>query len=391
MIAPTTTHTTKILLVQLRQLGDILLTTPLIPALTETFQEIASRRPTCEAETTGMGRLEISFLTHSMGNVILSDFPGLARVFTYSEKDTLVAQARLIQNLRQESFDYVVDCMNNPRSALLTFLSGGKVRLGFRSARRWAYHQRLEKSGSQVYIVKEKLRFAEALMERIWGERFSEPFPPCVARSKIPLPLVPFGPEDSAKALNFFKKQSSQNRLRFILSPTHRHSVRLWPLERFARMADWLVTEATKMARDAGLEGAEVYWLWGPGEEPVVDRCLSLCSQPTTKLPPTSFREMAAFIANAHMFLGNSNGPSHVAVSVATPSLQLHGPTDGRSWCPPVPEHRYVQGTSIQAIAPETVQEAITALFPHILVSFHTHGRLKGIDRSVQHFAPVEW
>ena len=91
-------------------------------------------------------------------------------------------------------------------------------------------------------------------------------------------------------------------------------------------------------------------WLWGPGEEQEIDTAMALTKEPTTKAPKTSFREMAALIANTDLFIGNSNGPSHVAVAVDTPSLQLHGPTDGRSWCPDTPRHRFIQGDTTEEI-----------------------------------------
>jgi heptosyltransferase-2/heptosyltransferase-3 len=48
-------------------------------------------------------------------------------------------------------------------------------------------------------------------------------------------------------------------------------------------------------------------------------------------------------MANCDLFLGNSNGPSHVAVAVDIPSLQLHGTTLAASWCPLSERHRALQ------------------------------------------------
>jgi ADP-heptose:LPS heptosyltransferase len=95
-------------------------------------------------------------------------------------------------------------------------------------------------------------------------------------------------------------------------------------LERYAAIADYLVQEWQ----------GEVTWLWGPGEESVIDLTMSYCKSQTRKSPPTSFREMAALVANHDCFIGNSNGPSHVAVACDTISLQIHGPTNPVSWCP---------------------------------------------------------
>ena len=83
--------------------------------------------------------------------------------------------------------------------------------------------------------------------------------------------------------------------------------------------------------------------MWGPGEEELIDKVMGLCKSLTFKAPPTSFREAAAIIANMDLFVGNSNGPSHVAVAVDVCSFQLHGHTDVTSWCPMSEKHRGIQ------------------------------------------------
>jgi heptosyltransferase-3 len=369
----------KILLIQLRQLGDILLTTPLIPALKELEKKTLRESGT---------QLEISFLSHQMGRLILDDFDDLFRLWTYHEKASLLEQAQLVADLRRESFDIVVDFMNNPRSALLTFLTGAAHRLGFRSARRWAYHQTLPKGGSHVYIVQEKLRFVSEINRILEAHRILPiETTQALETPKFPLPRIPYFPKDAQKALDFFTKQHPTPSLRIVMSPTHRHLVRQWPLEHFAATADWLFLTGQLMAQEAGIPGLEIFWVWGPGEESVVDRCMELCTQPTVKLPATTFREMAAFIANCDMFIGNSNGPSHVAVSVQTPSLQLHGPTDGRSWCPPMDIHQYLQGPSIESIQVDDITRKIKDLLSLSIAKYKWRQTQPFINRSVQNYS----
>ena len=49
--------------------------------------------------------------------------------------------------------------------------------------------------------------------------------------------------------------------------------------------------------------------------------------------------------------MGNSNGPSHVAVAVDVPSLQLHGHTTAESWCPSTERHRALQSPEFGKVA----------------------------------------
>jgi ADP-heptose:LPS heptosyltransferase len=104
-------------------------------------------------------------------------------------------------------------------------------------------------------------------------------------------------------------------------------------MERWAELAVWL--EKSK--------NAKVIWIWGPGEEQEIDDVIKLSGGVGVKSPKTTFRELAALIKESHLFIGNSNGPSHVAVAMDTSSIQLHGPTSAVSWCPMTERHRAVQ------------------------------------------------
>ena len=120
-----------------------------------------------------------------------------------------------------------------------------------------------------------------------------------------------------------------------MLSPTHRRYERRWPVENYARLAEYLIEKW----------GAMVVWAWGPGEQELVEQARLACRHPSILAPQTSFREMAALLANCDLFVGNSNGLSHVAVAVNIPSLQLHGPTMKASWSPLTLEHQALEAS----------------------------------------------
>ena len=115
-----------------------------------------------------------------------------------------------------------------------------------------------------------------------------------------------------------------------------------------------------------------IIWVWGPGEESLVRQGQELATVPTLLAPPTSFRELAALLSKCDLFVGNSNGPSHVAVAMDVKSVQLHGHTRATSWCPPRPEHRYCQSTefnrttnpTLDSISVEDVLAEIKQLLP---------------------------
>lgn len=313
----------RILLIQLRQLGDILLSTPAIRVLKKAFP-----------------RTEVSFLSHPMGRQILEDNPYLDEHILY--RDGVGAFFETVKTLRSKRYDAVFDFMANPRSALFTLATQSPVRIAFQTSRKFVYTQLLPRPPGTDYVVRDKLRLLRLIgiesqdsqMDLPWHERHCGPF----LRLMGELP-------------NF--RDAS---LRVVLSPTHRRLDRRWPIESYARLGEFLAKHWN----------AAVIWAWGPGEQELVEHAMRICKAPTIVAPKTSLREIAALLANCDLFVGNSNGLSHVAVAVKTPSMQLHGPTMKTSWSPLTLEHHALEasmdglGPLIEQLPVEVVIERLS-------------------------------
>lgn len=318
----------RILVIQLRQLGDILLTTPCLSALRKEYP-----------------KAKITFLSHAMGRLIIDQSPDVDEHLTYGSQDTLRDHLALLRAIRSRKFDLVFDFMDNPRSALYTLVSGAKHRVGFESVRRWVYNTLVPRTGSYNYIVEGKYTLLEGFHVKAREMRL----------------VLPWSAQHLEPTRTFVEEHRAfaEAPVRVVLSPTHRREARRWPMARFAALADQLVQEW----------GASVVWLWGPGEEQDIDSAMALCRKNTLKAPKTSFREMAALLANCDVFIGNSNGPSHVAVAVDTPSLQLHGPTYGVSWSPNTPAHRYLQGQTMEDLSVDSVFQCLVEMKSAVMAS----------------------
>ena len=222
----------KILIIQLRQLGDIILTTPCLRELRAAYPEA-----------------KIDFLAHGMGKLILNDNPYLNHLYTYSEADPILSQLRLMKKLRSQKYDLVLDFMYNPRSALLAWSTGSKKRMAFKSRRSKFFTDLVPAPEKSDYIVREKFHYLRYLglepkdesLVLPWFENHLEPY----LKSRDEL-----FPDSSA--------------LRVVLSPTHRRQERQWPKKMYAQLADYLVSKWN----------AQVVWIWGPGEKELPQRCV---------------------------------------------------------------------------------------------------------------------
>jgi ADP-heptose:LPS heptosyltransferase len=103
----------KILITRLRFIGDIILTTPLI-------QTVKERYPNSF----------IAYLGEKDSVELLKNNPYIDKIIGLDFSLPLFQYIKFILDLRKEKFDIVIDLFGNPRSAILSFLSGAGIRIG---------------------------------------------------------------------------------------------------------------------------------------------------------------------------------------------------------------------------------------------------------------------
>lgn len=269
----------KILVIQLRRIGDVILTTPAAAALKAKFPAA-----------------ELHYLVEAPGAEALENNPHIDELHVYTG-ETL----RWLGWIRAQRFHWVVDFMGNPRSALLTAFSGAQVKAGpahvFHS---WAYNRKLVQSGTTQYAAQEKLRLLEQLG-------------------------VP--PGDFLPKLHLLKVKPVPGNV-VGLNPASRKVTRRWKPSSYAALG--------RMLRDK--LGCEILVFWGPGERELAEevaRGIGAGARVTPETP--SLRDAAALIASCRLFVTNCAGPKHLAVALGVPTVTVHGSSDPKSWNP---EHR---------------------------------------------------
>ncbi|MDO8734523.1 MAG: glycosyltransferase family 9 protein [Elusimicrobiota bacterium] len=285
----------KILIIVLRAVGDVLLTTPLIRALKK-------NDPTNE----------IYFLTGKLSEKILKYNPYLSGIIPW-DKDTLI-------KIRAQKFDTVIDFMHSAISGYYTLFSGAKKRIAFH--RPWGFwcYNIMPKYIDKGYTVNDRLQILEELGVKSDG---------------IDLDLV-FAAENEKKVFEFFDKNkiSKQNFL-ITLDITNRRKHRQWQKEKFSQFTDLLSEKLN----------AKIIFLWGPGELDYVKSAMSLCKKQHILCDNFDILDLAALIKNCSLHIGTSSAPAHISVSQKTPSFIIYGQKNGAyGWQPPESIHGYIQG-----------------------------------------------
>jgi len=284
------------LVVQLRQLGDVLLTTPIARILKEAYPEAI-----------------VCFWTEKACQSVLKGNPYIDRMIVTRRTNNLLHTFRLVRQLRQSRFDVLLDFMSNPRSAVSSFLSGTPMRISYRKKGRGMLYTHQVDANATPYAVDYK----KSLLQ------------PLGINSEWRLPEIFLTDEEKTFGRILRDKLLPPGRLRLItIDPSHRRYTRRWPVKHYAGLSH-LVAEKMQ---------ALPVVLWGPGEEEVAQEVVDASSHTAVMAPATSVREMAALIKAADLHVGNCSAPRHIAVAVGTPSFTILGSTSS-GWTFPANTH----------------------------------------------------
>ena len=274
----------KILVIKLRAIGDVILATPVVENLRQAFPQA-----------------QIDFLTEKMCAPIVAGHPALHEILILDRKQA-GASRQLIHQIRQRQYDLVFDLFGNPRSAVLTLLSGAPQRVGFRfRVRQYAYNIKVEPRGDRVHEVEFNLDALRALQI------------PIVTRKLF----VAVNETSQNFATQFWRESGLENRLVVGLNASGGWYTKRWPLEFFAQLGDRVQRELN----------AVILLLWGPGEYEDVTAIAQAMQGAAILAPATSLKQLAALLSRLNLLVSNDSGPLHLAAAMGTRVVGIYGPT----------------------------------------------------------------
>ncbi len=281
----------RILIIQLRQMGDVLLTTPAVRALRKRYPES-----------------HIAYLVERVPGQVLRYNGHINEIMIRDDKRGWRESLETLLRVRKGRFDLVVDFLANPRTALITYLSRAKVSISYSNHRRYfAYTHPVMPEGT--FSAEHKLSLLRVL---------GCPLDSLELEMKIPAVA-----QESVR--NFMSQHGlAHDRPIICMYPFHKRPVREWPPEYFVSLADRLKREWN----------AAVIFLWGPGREDEARQILDMATEKHFLVPPMDIFELGAFCREADLFVGNDGGPRHIAASQSTPTFIILGPSDD-AWTPP--------------------------------------------------------
>jgi ADP-heptose:LPS heptosyltransferase len=282
----------RILLIQLRRIGDTLLGTPALRALGKHFPDA-----------------EIDFVAESPAEEVLRGHPRLSRLLV-APRHGLRETYLFVKLMRECRYDWAIDFMSNPRSAQFAFLSGAKVRVGLsRRGRKWAFthHVVEEETDRDCYAVDLRLRILQQLG-----------VPPAGRELEIFCDNV--SSDESAHAKHVLSQFHSAKPL-VAVAVGSANPAKRYPSDLTAQVISRLYAE-----------GFEVVLTAGPDEASFAEEIMSLLDHNVAHILSARVPLLAALYRNCNLCIGPDSAPKHIAVACGLPTITLFGPGRPSNW-----------------------------------------------------------
>lgn len=298
----------RVLVVKLRHLGDVLLTSPV-------FTVLKNHVP----------HLEIDALVYRDTEPMLSGHPAINHIHTIDRNwkqegwpAQLSNEWRLFRSLRARHYDLIVHLTENPRGAVLMLLLG--ARYGVARAYPAKRGRLWRNSFTHLYQVPAKPRHAVEI--HLDALRRLGIYPEIDERRLVL--TVSDEAETSVRALmarHDFKAQE------FIhIHPTSRWLFKCWELDKYVALIDSLQDMGERVVMTAAPAEHELQFAAGIVSQlkrPPVDLCGKL-----------NLKQLAALTRQAKCFVGVDSVPMHIASAMRTPVVVLFGPSGDLEWGP---------------------------------------------------------
>lgn len=285
----------RILIVNMNWLGDVLFSTPFIRLLRKNLPSSY-----------------IACMVVPRCKEVLEHNPRLNKIILYDEDDNhghLTGKLRFINELKKERFDTAILLHRSFTRTLLAYLAGIKRRVGYKTPKRsFLLTDKLPPVGDSIHRIDYFLGFAKPLGFKVELD------------------------DEEMRACEFYISDADRSAIRHILaskglSPEHPFIVinpggnwkpKRWSVDFFAELADRLISDfkvnivITGSRRDVVL--AETI-------------SLKMRAKPFILCGRTTLKQLGALFEIARLVISNDSGPMHISVAMRTNTIAIFGPT----------------------------------------------------------------
>jgi lipopolysaccharide heptosyltransferase II len=291
-------HASKILIIKMSAVGDVVLSTAAFKAIRYKFP---NARITC--------------LTSPQASSIVENCPYINDVIVLENQGqglkALMSKAR---ELRGCHFDKVIDLQNNRVSHLLSFLSMPKESFGYDNGKfSFLLTRKIKNNIRNIPPVEHQFRILKML-----GIDYDP---------GLQLELSP-SKKDETYVQELLESEWLSDGQVFVglnISASLKWPTKNWPLEHMAKLCDILGHKNIRII------------LTGENKDRALSRKLisKARAKPASFVGKTSIMQLAALVKRCRVYISPDSAPLHVAAGMQVPVIAFFGPTDARRHMPP--------------------------------------------------------
>lgn len=279
----------KIGIFQTSFIGDSVLTTPLIQKTAKLFPDakvVVITRPQTE---------DIFRPMQEVDEIILNDKKGLNKIF---------GVWKTARAIKKSGIDILLVPHRSFRSALIAWMSGVPIRIGFTSSEGWFLYTKTVPFSWMIHDAERNL----SLLHGIVKENFKA--------EKLNMRYAPSAEENVARLMKDF---NLEGKTLVGIHPGSAWPTKCWPFENFVQLISRIETELHLQTVIVG---------GGKKDADLGEKLCQLSQGHAANLcNKTSLADLMALMKHFKLFVTNDSGPMHIATAFDVPTLAIFGPT----------------------------------------------------------------
>ena len=314
-VVPLQRSARSILIVQLGDIGDVVLSIPAFRTVRENFPEA-----------------KVTVAVRAKAHELIAQIPWVEGAIAVNEDrrsplGELRHQREFFSLVRRHRFDLAFDLRTGTRGAILAWLSGAKERVGFFDPEGHWRNRLFTRLYRLDYRLPQHVSAYYSSLLRAHGLTVSEAAP----EMRVP-------PEMREGAVKILQAAGSPAELPVIaIQPFSLWRYKEWDIDKLVLLVQRIlatcrVSIAVTGSPDEQSRAEDIVGRFGPDTPHVYNLA-----------GKTTLGELSALIAACRLFIGLDSAGIHIAAAVGTPTVAIFGPSAPASWAPIGESHAFVQ------------------------------------------------
>ncbi|MGL4534381.1 MAG: glycosyltransferase family 9 protein [Fusobacteriaceae bacterium] len=316
----------KVLVIRFKQIGDAILSSVICNSLKKSFPDA-----------------QVDYVLYDYVAPLFKGHPYIDNIIEISKNEAKnpLLYLKRVYEITRTKYDIIIDLMGTPKSEFFTLFSlGSKYRIGRVGVKK----RFLRGSVFNRYIFEPKTPLDECCKALLTLKPLEKAGFKIIYDKKMVVGLT----EQEVKTLREKMLNSGIDFSKpiYVFAINSRRKHKIYPIENMKIIIEEVLKKYS----------AQVVLFYSPEEKEFVKefhKMLKNNSRIFSNIETKSIKELAAFMKNCDMFIGNEGGPRHLAQAVGTPSLSIWRDGGGRdTWIPKDENHIGISTEDFGSITP---------------------------------------